>query len=101
MPSPLVIIVEHGTTKAEAKARLERSLGRIRAEVAPYVGSIEQEWRDDAVLFEVAALGQRIKGTIEVEAQLFRLTVQLPPMLGFLGRVLAPRIRERGLKLLG
>ena len=100
MPSPLVIIVEHGTTKAEAKARLERSLGRIRAEIAPYVGSIEQEWRDDAVLFEVAALGQRIKGTIEVEAQLFRLTVQLPPMLGFLGRVLAPRIRERGLKLL-
>jgi hypothetical protein len=100
MADPLVITIEHGTTKAAAKARLEQSLGRIRAEVAPYVGSIEQDWRGDAVDFRVAALGQTVTGSIEVEERVLRITVQLPALLGFLGNKIAPRIRERGLKLL-
>src|ERR1700722_15676520 len=100
MPAPLVITIEHNTTRAEAKARLEQSLGRIRAEVAPYVGTIEQDWRGDAVFFQVAALGQRVSGSIEVEDCAYRVTVALPGMLGFLGRVLAPRIRDTGTKLL-
>lgn len=100
MPSPLVVIVEHGTTKPEAKMRLERSLGRIRTEISPFVATIEQEWRDDAVFFNASALGQKISGSIAVEDRAYRVTVRLPPMLAFLGGILAPRIRERGPKLL-
>ena len=100
MANPLVITIEHGTTKAAAKERLEQSLGRIRAEIAPYVGTIEQHWREDAVDFRVAALGQIITGSIEVEERVLRVVVRLPGLLGFLGGMIAPRIRERGLKLL-
>jgi hypothetical protein len=101
MANPLVITIEHGTTKAAARARLERSLGRIRAEAAPYVGSIEQQWRgEDAVDFRLGALGQTVTGSIEVEERVLRVVVQLPALLGFLGGLIAPRIRERGLKLL-
>jgi hypothetical protein len=100
MAKPLVITIEHGTTKEAARARLERSLGRIRAEVAPYVGTIEEQWRADAVDFRVAALGQAVNGSIEVEEKVLRVVVLLPGLLGHLGGPIAPRIRERGLKLL-
>jgi hypothetical protein len=100
MAKPLVILIEHGTTKEAAKARLERSLDRIRAEVSPYVGTIEEQRRADAVDFRVAALGQTVSGSIEVEDEVLRVVVLLPGRLGFLGGAIASRIRERGLKLL-
>src|SRR5579872_2809240 len=100
MTRPLVVIIEHGSTKDAVKARLDEHLGRIRAEVAPYVSSIANEWRGDAVDFRVAALGQTVAGSIEVDDQVLRVIVRLPALLAFLANRIAPRIRERGVELL-
>ena len=100
MINPLIVTIEHGSTREAAKERLARNLDRVRAEVAPYVGAIEHEWQGDDVTFRIAALGQSVSGGIAVDERVYRVTVELPAFLGFLGGHIGSLIRDRGSELL-
>jgi hypothetical protein len=77
MAKPVVVTIEHGSSKDALKARLGASLDDIRARLGPLVGSIEQQWVGDALTFRLAALGQPIAGRIDVGDHVARIEVLL------------------------
>ena len=99
MHKPIVITVEHHATKQEVLRKLKSSFGDIRAQIAPYVSSITEDWTDSGVEVRVVALAHPITSSIEVDERLVRIEVRLPGLLGIFGGLLASRVK-RGATLL-
>ena len=100
MAKPVVVTIEHGSSKDAMKAKLEASLGEIRARLGPLVGSIEQQWAGDALTFRLAVLGHAVTGRIDVDDRMVRIEVLLPGLLGYLGDRIAGRVQREGTALL-
>lgn len=102
MAEPVVVIVPHRLGKEGAKARLQGAMGEIRGKLALLgAAAVEESWTGDEMRFRVAALGQAVVGRIEAMESAVRVEVHLPGMLGWLGRLLADRVRREGTLLLG
>jgi hypothetical protein len=78
MHKPIVITVEHHATKQEVLRKLKSSFGDIRAQIAPYVSSVIEDWTDRGVEVRVVVLAQSISSSIEVDERLVRIEVRLP-----------------------
>jgi hypothetical protein len=100
MSKPIVVIIEHQSTKREVKQKLQNNLGQIRSQLAPLASSIEEQWKGDVLEFRLAAVGQAVTGSIGVEETHVRVEVTLPGLLGVLGQMIASRIREQGTLLI-
>jgi hypothetical protein len=100
MPKPLEITISHDLGKAGAKRRVDESIAKIRGQMAGIVSSVEQEWDEDRLRFRLGALGQAIRGEIEVLDDTLRIVVDLPGILGLLGGKIADRVRRQGALLL-
>lgn len=97
---PITVTIPHRLGRDEAKRRIERGLEAIRAEIAPYVTSIEYRWDGYRLEFRAAALRQRIAGRIEVHEEFVRVEFDLPRLLHLLAKTIAGRIERRGAGLL-
>src|SRR5260221_14423283 len=95
MAKPVVVTIEHGSSKDAVKAKLGASLDEIRGRLGPLVGTVEEEWMGGALHFRLAALGQPATGRIDVDARVVRIEVRLPGLLGDLGERIA-RPAQRG-----
>lgn len=100
MAKPVVVTIEHRSTKQAVKARLEESLGQIRGQLAPFVNVVDEQWSGDQLQFRLAGLGQTITGNIAIDDRLVRIEVLLPALLGAFGRMIAQRIERQGTLLL-
>ncbi len=100
MAKPVVVTIEHGSSKDAVKAKLGASLDEIRGRLGPLVGAVEQEWMGDALHFRLAALGQPATGRIDVDARVVRIEVVLPRLLGYLGERIAGQVQREGALLL-
>lgn len=100
LSKPLVVTLSHDLGKAGARARIERSLGQIRAQLGPFVTSIEDAWTGDHLTFRVVAMGQTVTGRIEVQDALVRIELVLPGLLGLLAGKIAGQLRQQGASLL-
>jgi uncharacterized protein YfaT (DUF1175 family) len=100
MPKPVTVTISHELGKEQAKERIESNLGQIRAQIAPYVTSIEDRWIGDRLEISVVALGQAVTGDIEVFDEFVRVEIYLPGLLGYVAGLVAAPIRDAGTKLL-
>ena len=100
MAKPVVVTIEHGSSKEAVKEKLGASMAEIRGRLGPFVGAIEQEWAGDALHFRLAALGQPVTGRIDVDERVVRIEVVLPGLLGYLGDKIAGRVQREGALLL-
>jgi Putative polyhydroxyalkanoic acid system protein (PHA_gran_rgn) len=93
MHKPIVITVEHHATKQEVVRKLKSSFGDIRTQIAPYVSSVTEDWRDNGVEVRLVALAHPITSSIEVDERLVRIEVRLPGVLGIFGGLIASRVK--------
>jgi hypothetical protein len=100
MQRPVVVIVEHHSTREEVLRKLRQSFGDIRAEIAPYVSSVTDEWTESGVAVHVVALAQPVASAIEVDDRVVRIEVTLPALLGLFAGVIASRVRHGATLLL-
>ena len=100
MAKPVVVTIEHGSSKSAVKEKLRARLDQIPGQLGPLVGSIEQEWAGDVLHFRLAALGQPVTGRIDVDERMVRVEVLLPGLLGYLGDKIASRVQREGALLL-
>ena len=100
MEKPLVVTIEHHSTKAEVLAKLKARFGDIRAQVAPYASSLHAEWTGSGVTAQLLVLGQPIASRIDVDDALVRLEVRLPGLLAVLSGLIEGAVRREAPKLL-
>jgi len=100
MAKPVVVTIEHGSSKEAVKEKLRGSLERIRGQLGPLVGPVDEQWAGDALQFRLAALGQPVTGRIDIGDRVVRIEVLLPGLLGYLGDKIAGRVQREGSRLL-
>lgn len=97
---PITVTISHRLGRDGAKRRIDDSLAQIRAEVAPYVKTLDYTWQDYSLDFRVVALMQTITGRIEVYEDFVRIDVELPRLLHVIARTLQGQIQNRAAALL-
>ena len=98
---PITVTVSHKLGREEAKRRIDAGLGKIRAEIAPYVGNLESRWEGDYTLaLSASAMMQTISGRIDVYEDFIKIEFGLPRLLHLIGKTIAGRIQKTGAALL-
>jgi len=97
---PITVTISHKLGRDGAKRRIDEGLGSIRAEIAPYVKSLDYTWHDYSLDFRVSAMLQTITGRIEVYDDFVRIELELPRLLHLLAKTIAGQIEHRGAALL-
>lgn len=100
MSRPIAVAIEHHSSKEEMMRKLRDNFGQVRSQIAPYVSSVGEQWRENGVELRVSALAQTVTGTIAVDDRYVHIEVLLPGLLGFLSPYIADRLREGGTALL-
>ena len=97
---PITVTISHKLGRDGAKRRIDDSLAQIRAEVAPYVKTLDYTWHDYTLDFRVVALMQTITGRIEVYEDFVRIDLELPRLLHVIARTIQGQIQNRAAALL-
>ena len=97
---PITVTISHKLGRDGAKRRIDDSLAQIRAEVAPYVKTLDYTWHDYTLDFRVVALMQTITGRIEVYEDFVRIDLELPRLLQVIARTIQGQIQNRAAALL-
>ena len=97
---PITVTISHKLGRDGAKRRIDDSLAQIRAEVAPYVKTLDYSWHDYTLVFRVVALMQTITGRIEVYEDFVRIDLELPRLLHVIARTIQGQIQNRASALL-
>ena len=97
---PLVVTISHRLGRDEAKRRIDSGLGAIKAEISPYVSTIDYIWDGDRLDFRAVAMLQTITGRIEVHEEFVRIELGLPFLLHLVAKTIAGRVESRAATLL-
>ena len=98
---PITVTISHKLGREEAKRRIDNGLGVIRAEIAPYVRSVDYHWAGDYLLdLNASAMMQTITGRIEIYEDFIKIEFGLPRLLHLIAKTISGRIEKTAAALL-
>jgi hypothetical protein len=103
MARPITVTIPHQLGKDEARRRIADGFGQLRDQMAAgplTLLKFQERWEGDLLLFEGGALGQTIRGHIEILTDSVILVVELPEILAALAESIKGRLSKQGQKLL-
>jgi hypothetical protein len=101
MSTPITITIPHKLGRAEARSRVEASLGRFKDQMSKAgMGRIQHAWSEDKLGFHAQAFGQNITGRIDVRDSEVKIEVDLPAFLAAFANKIAGRLKKEGALLL-
>lgn len=101
MATPITITLPHKLGKAEARARVERSVGEFKTQLGSMgLGQMQHGWADDRLNFNACMLGQNITGRLDVNESDLRIELDLPAFLVGMASKIARMIKQKGQVLL-
>jgi hypothetical protein len=100
MPETLTVLIPHRLGKDEALRRLKSGIEKAESQFSSVFTVQEQAWNDNRLQFQVRALGQAVRGSIEVEDVQVRLDVQLPWVIARLAAKIQQVVQKQGTGLL-
>jgi hypothetical protein len=95
MTQPLEVDLPHKLGRDEARRRIASNVHKLQEHI-PGGAQVQSGWVGDQLNLDVAALGQQVTATIDVEETKVRLRVLLPPALGFFGGVIQAALQKKG-----
>ena len=95
MTQPIEVDLPHKLGKDEARRRIANSVHKLEEHI-PGGAQVQSGWTGDQLNLDVAAMGQSVTATIDVEENKVRLKVLLPPMLGFFGGAIQAALQKKG-----
>lgn len=98
--TPLTITIPHQLGRLEARRRIDGGFTQMLHKVPGINGSGTQSWEGDRLSFAVNALGQSIRGAVDVGDSAVTIEVLLPGLLGTIALALKRRLTEAGKLLL-
>lgn len=100
MSKPLVVSVPHSLGQAEALRRIQVGIGKAKVKYAAYGSLDEETWNGSHLDFQVSALKQSLRGTVDVGAEDVTLTMTLPWVLSMMTDKARSFVTNFGTKLL-
>lgn len=101
MSTPVTITIPHKLGRAEARSRVEASVGRFKDQMSKAgMGKIQHAWSEDELGFQAQAFGQAITGRIDVRDSDVRIEVDLPSFLAAFADKIAGKLKKEGTLLL-
>jgi hypothetical protein len=98
---PITVTISHKLGREEAKRRVDGGLGKIRADIEPYVRSLDYRWESDYTLaLNASAMMQTISGRIEIYEDFIKIELGLPRLLHLIAKTITGRIQKTGASLL-
>ncbi len=99
MSQPIDVDLPHRLGKDEARRRLADNVHKL-SEHIPGGAAVQSGWTGDTLNLEVAAMGQSVRATIDVQESKVHLKVLLPPMLGMFSGMIQAALEKKGGMLL-
>lgn len=99
MSQPIDVELPHKLGKDEARRRIANNVHRLEEHI-PGGAQVQSGWAGDQLNLDVAALGQQVTATIDVEEVKVRVRVLLPGMLGMFSGVIQAMLQKKGSVLL-
>ena len=100
MATPITISIPHQLGRAEARRRIETGFPKIADLVPGSPGTCSERWDGDRLTFTVAAMGQTVRGVIDVLDDALTMEIELPGVLGMIAGGLKDRLQKVGQLLL-
>jgi putative polyhydroxyalkanoate system protein len=95
MTQPIEVDLPHSLGKDEARRRIANNVHKLQEHI-PGGAQVQSGWVGDQLNLDVAAMGQAITATIDVEETKVRLKVVLPPMLGMFSGMIQAALQKKG-----
>jgi putative polyhydroxyalkanoate system protein len=95
MSQPIEVDLPHSLGKDEARRRIANNVHKLEQHI-PGGAQVQSGWAGDQLNLDVAAMGQSVKASIDVEESKVRLRVLLPPMLGIFAGVIQAALQKKG-----
>ncbi|MEO6225676.1 MAG: polyhydroxyalkanoic acid system family protein [Sphingomicrobium sp.] len=99
MNQPIEVDLPHQLGKEEARRRIAGNVHKLQEHI-PGGAQVQSGWSGDQLKLDVAAMGQQVAATIDVEESKVRLRVLLPPMLGMFSGMIQAALQRKGSVLL-
>jgi hypothetical protein len=100
MATPINVSIPHQLGRAEARRRIETGFAKIVELLPGSTGAGSERWEGDRLVFNVAAMGQTVAGTIDVLDAVVLMKIDLPGLLGMFAGHLKGRLANAGRRLL-
>ena len=101
MAAPTIIDLPHKLSRAEVRRRMQTRIGELPAHIPGGVAEVRSSWpSEDRMALGVAAMGQTLATTIDIEDHVVRVSLTLPPMLSFFSGAITAAVQRKGGKLL-
>jgi len=99
MTQPIEVDLPHNLGKDEARRRIANNVHKLETQI-PGGAQVQSGWTGDQLNLDVAAMGQQVAATIDVQETKVRLKVLLPPMLGMFSAIIQGALQKSGGALL-
>jgi putative polyhydroxyalkanoate system protein len=95
MSQPIEVDLPHTLGKDEARRRIANNVHRLQDHI-PGGAQVQSGWTGDQLNLDVAAMGQSVKATVDVQETKVHLKVLLPPMLGMFSGMIQAALQKKG-----
>jgi len=99
MSQPIEVDLPHNLGKDEARRRIANNIHKLETHI-PGGAAVQSGWAGDQLNLDVAAMGQSIMATVDVQETKVHLKVLLPPMLGMFSGMIQAALQKKGSVLL-
>jgi putative polyhydroxyalkanoate system protein len=99
MSQPIDVDLPHNLGKEEARRRIANNIHKLQEHI-PGGAQVQSGWTGDQLSLDVAAMGQSVTATIDVQQTKVHLRVLLPPMLGMFAGMIQAALQKKGNVLL-
>jgi putative polyhydroxyalkanoate system protein len=99
MSQPIDVDIPHSLGKDEARRRIADNIHKLQEHI-PGGAQVQSGWTGDQLNLDVAAMGQSVSATIDVQESKVHLRVLLPPMLGMFSSLIQATLQKKGNVLL-
>jgi len=95
MSQPIEVDLPHKLGKEEARRRIANNIHKLTEHV-PGGAQVQSGWSGDQLNLDVAAMGQQVAATVDVDEDKVKLRVLLPPMLGMFSGMIGAALKRKG-----
>ncbi|HEX8445856.1 MAG TPA: polyhydroxyalkanoic acid system family protein [Sphingomonas sp.] len=101
MAQPTIIDLPHSLGREEARRRIRSRIGELPAHIPGGVATVQSRWDgEDRMTMQVAAMGQEVTATLDIQDAVVRVSLILPAMLSFFTGAITAGVKAKGADLL-